>query len=958
MISFFILIWPAILCGVSSGLAIVMQLRPMNTQNPVYWSRVVRWSSLIIGFPFLILYSGFLPFFSSWMDSGYHPFFDVAQNGGLFSLPPVKRYLLASFFPIFLWVGILLAASSKVPEAYSKSLGGDLGYFLDRRWGIGLAVPLIVGLLVALYSIGGGIEAYPGAIWSYGVIMVVSIVGTLASIRSVSRVNSMMVTEAESGAFKSRIDWPEAMQQMGVHVERVVSFSSTQTFSNFGTKQNQINAEAILPQQMRLGLNSLLGLEGEVERDVIIFGPDECGQVEVIAQAAEAIFRRSSSATLVVVPDSKHELANQLRQLLPLPEACSDVDTSVIVPQSYVWIISAAALSQRMREIVREGRYRVGLIVWWALHQYSGVLAANISPLSRRVERLLEDAGGDVLTLAFMRRTRQAGAVDTTFLDRLLPNTFEETSVFSVPALQHRDIEVYLHKSHGEAFPPGSDFSPVDRYPLLVTTFFSLKAGWLSTLRLGFSTAGNSWKVIKGLLSAEEKAILRSSPNLAEVSHLDLDENDVLELPDIIGQGSRLLCSGEPPTPHYVVLMSPLNPYVEYILSIMNADIDSLPPRHRVRLSSNEVDMRHIRLALSEREDTGVELSRRFNYQDELIDSMLKSLESRDKLQFEEVRFLDKTGTADRKTIVRDQRYRSREAEGPLERRPLEVLSDDAVRIVSIDDAHAPPKLLVDKERLTVLAYPGRVFWSDENRYRINNWVDADEVIARGRIGCVRINDEHVRTMRISRGTISGLRQVEATRQTADLMTSIIELEYYSTLYGVLSITQDPKKGSLTPRRTISQEVIDSPSFRTKALLLEAPFVEKKVNCIPGLASLAFALKHVLPVHLAIEESAVDVVVVNDDVRQGTDRRRAVGLAFVDAYPGSLGVGEALGGAVLHELLISTYRWLETCACDDTYGCPKCLQSIRRLTEERAMGRTDALRVLASLLGDSSQASS
>ena len=95
---------------------------------------------------------------------------------------------------------------------------------------------------------------------------------------------------------------------------------------------------------------------------------------------------------------------------------------------------------------------------------------------------------------------------------------------------------------------------------------------------------------------------------------------------------------------------------------------------------------------------------------------------------------------------------------------------------------------------------------------------------------------------------------------------------------------------------------------------------------VVSLTSLAQMLLDVLPVHLGIEDDALEVVPLTGEFVQN---RPAFGIAIVDLYPGGIGVVDAIGeeSAFLLQLLGWGRDWLEACPCRSDQGCPRCLRS-------------------------------
>src|SRR4029077_15134962 len=93
-----------------------------------------------------------------------------------------------------------------------------------------------------------------------------------------------------------------------------------------------------------------------------------------------------------------------------------------------------------------------------------------------------------------------------------------------------------------------------------------------------------------------------------------------------------------------------------------------------------------------------------------------------------------------------------------------------------------------------------------------------------------------------------------------------------------------------------------------------------------ALASLPQTSRDLLPVHLGVEEDALEVVPLKGDVM--VQKRRAYGVAIVDLYPGGIGLVDAISddNAMLIQLFQAAEDWLENCPCQSD-GCPRCLLS-------------------------------
>src|SRR5262249_43719218 len=158
------------------------------------------------------------------------------------------------------------------------------------------------------------------------------------------------------------------------------------------------------------------------------FAPDDCGQTEAVALAAVLLDQRFHATTLVVTAERTDVLAARLQRWLPEGGQASTVDQEGALPEdALVWVISAQTLSDRLLPLLKDPLVikRFGLIVWWHLEAYTGVLAANLWAISRRLHRLLQAQGRqDVRTLALVRSVPHGGAQIAAFVRRLLPHPF------------------------------------------------------------------------------------------------------------------------------------------------------------------------------------------------------------------------------------------------------------------------------------------------------------------------------------------------------------------------------------------------------------------------------------------------------------------------------------------------------------------------------------------------------
>jgi hypothetical protein len=136
-------------------------------------------------------------------------------------------------------------------------------------------------------------------------------------------------------------------------------------------------------------------------------------------------------------------------------------------------------------------------------------------------------------------------------------------------------------------------------------------------------------------------------------------------------------------------------------------------------------------------------------------------------------------------------------------------------------------------------------------------------------------------------------------------------------------------------------------SFETKGLLLYFEPAPQESE----LRALCLALRHVIPVHLGVEEDALEVVPIDG---QYVERKRVSGLAIVDLYPQGIGLVDAIeedGVALVLNLLKWIRDWLiaETDAMQK--GAPNPLKSPLATCTGGEQHPASALPLLRRILG-------
>ena len=219
----------------------------------------------------------------------------------------------------------------------------------------------------------------------------------------------------------------------------------------------------------------------------------------------------------------------------------------------------------------------------------------------------------------------------------------------------------------------------------------------------------------------------------------------------------------------------------------------------------------------------------------------------------------------------------------------------------------------VDPERVTIQAYPGRVFMHGGWRYKIHDW-NADDLARRSWLAC-DVDDVHSRTWRIRTPTVSRMRAdgdpvVIRSHQGLLLKRVSIALEYEEEVSGVLRLEWDVSSGTRRLQESRLVRPLAAPAFPTSGVAL----IFQADSGVPGpdvatLSSLCAALGYVLPVHVGVEEDAIEVVALSS---RHIDTTRIDGVAIVDLYPTGIGLVEAFrqdDNLIVH-LLECTRSWL------------------------------------------------
>jgi hypothetical protein len=753
-------------------------------------------------------------------------------------------------------------------------------------------------------------------------------------------------------------DWPGSMRKAGIALETLCRWEadSAQGAPAAADDGPHSLCERAVPRPLR---EALL----ECGDSWLIEAPDDAGQLETLAYHAERQAALANTVVLLVSPDDAHGLQRAMARFLPGDDAALVLDAASLrdgapgsKPAVVVWIVDARTLSDRLIGLfLREPRLfrRIRTVAWWDLHRYSGVLAANFWAIAHRFDRLVAHHGGQSLRhVATQRGIALSQAQASAFVNLLLPRRFDGREI-SLSAQPVRAMA--LHLLSGCSAPAGN---AAGGSVALAAARASVVAGWpthlLPPTHLDARTLG---RFKRDLAEARAPAMLMPDAVTAGARILEVNSESVLSLPDIVARTGCLV--PDVTLAHIGIIVAFGNPYVEAVLRRLADTPDALAGLQRRMVAAEpqaRTIARHLLLALDELPDTRAGLERTFRreHQDDL-GAELRRLADENHLRRREVRYL-----ADADGDLRVETAPEYHLVQKLETGPLPPLTSVGPRLVDVYDTAGMVVNRVDPERLTIEAYPWRVFIVEGRRYRVRQWDSALDVA--GPEGSLRVDcereDAPVKTWRVFQASVTetmpdrGRRDVHlrGTALTRGLVTTV----YQERLTGVLTFEQDASSGRWARRDDIALAPIRSLPLKTTGMLLHVS-VELIADLPRGLQSVAAALRHVFPVHVGVTEDAVAILPFHNEP---VGERIACGLLVVDVYPGGIGLTQSIDEDpdLFMRLLRHAGQWLEACPCDSDSGCEQCLQSPLSLSTcadrvTMTPSRGDALSLLARMLG-------
>lgn len=900
-----------------------------------FWARVVNRVCLFLALPVLLSWG--VAFIPQLWQSGWHLLFDLT---GAFGWSQPFSYRIALLLPFVIWGVLLLFGVAEKPGGrdVGRWLAGAIGVDSSRLWVQIWTIPFAVVLVAKLTDLGGGPGAYPGAAWGTVAVLLLSLIGVaLSAGHGAARAGTGPVSPPAAAARQLR-PWPQALEANGIQLRHVANWNANSrsrpvrlaATGNLDDRLRQRGAVGIAPELIEAVDGLLATAEEEDDRSRLIFAPDSCGQAEVVALAAELLEQRFHAATLVITAKGASDLAAELARWLPdrdvaAVEPAANVETNALVVVVDAQVLSDWLLPQLKNPLLLK---RFGLIVWWHLEEYTGVLAANLWAISRRLHRLLQAMGRHgVRTLIFVRSMPHGGAQLAAFVRRLLPHPLPVECEVHVESRIPRALDLHILESHQSFFNRGDGRNVQERHRHLplVAAKVSTDEGWPTFLEVPPDIDDSEAEAFLQLRVGDDVLRQQLLPDSASAAARirKIEAGEILSLVEIIGQGGRSANDG---LPHHVGITLPSNPYVAHLLTTLTSGNGgaAFPTSRRLVCTEaqSSVIRRHLVLALDELPDTRSGLLKNFLWNEEIIRTTLEEIAHEGKLTRREVRFLDQRGE-----LRREHEYKSQKSPTG-EWQPLDTIGS---RLIDVRDPGAGYEhdegicMRVDPERITIQAYPHRVFLSGGRRYRIHEWSSVEEALRDRSLRCGR-EDVYSMTWRIRNSYVFGIESNDAPvgvgRRGKLLSRLTASLQYTEEVFGTVRLTPDLTSGVPPLPETIRLARPLSQSFSTRALILRFPEEEDPV----ALSSLAEALRHVLPVHLGVEEDALEVVPLTGELVRG---RATFGLAIVDLYPGGIGLVDAISddNPFLLQLLEWSRDWLAACPCQSDQGCARCLRS-------------------------------
>jgi hypothetical protein len=955
------------------------------------WTWVLVWTVALLG---LVLVYGWLlrALQAAWWGDGYHAFFDESGppflgqglQAWLDSVFPTWRSLFswlglqwwALAIPFLAWlsilgIGLALPAPEREPggERPGGWLAGSAGFDASRRWVLyGFVPPLALLLLWTIDHLGFGPSYYRAALWGTLAVSVITLIA-IAYSRGQRAVTAK--DQAPAAPQATPEDWVKAMQRRGFKVERLYRIEPTVGPDAPPPELQDPEAHALLerwpmlrerrvaPELIEAITDLFTTAHGRRRHglDRLVLAADDCGQLEGLGVAIELTHLRLELVTLVIVPRDTGGMVGRLAPWVPARRSIHRITPRMQIDNSaLVWIIDAGTLSERLVELSDNPVLlsRIGLVVWWDLDAYSGVMAANFWAVSHRLHRVIRRKGhAEVRSITFARYHQSFEAGQITYTAQLLPYAYAADDRVVVEPRRRHPVEIHL-------------LEPTDRIkrdplmqarwdPSLIAARTSVEAGWPTRYEppaaLDLIKAGDFLQ--QRLQDRRLSRQLLSEHADAGARVMELGADQVLSLGNLLSQGGRALA--EPAVHHVGLFLPPDNPYLRYLLRLLREDSEAYFGllRRLVRGQPQPaIVRRHLLLALREMEAVAKGLLNTFQWKADILNPVLDRLTFDQQVQRRDVRFLDANN------LLRvDIGYKTSVAE--YRPGPLDTVGEALVAMIDPQAGEDAEILFrLDPERATIAGYPGRVFRHAGRTYRVEQWqvARAKELLRRPTLTCTPIDDP-VLTWRISEPRLRRAEEVQGARQIFDeaLNQLVVETRYEEEITGIVEAWTNEPGGELRVTPIEWGDPIDSLAFPTKGLMLRC-LAEDVEDYPAGLDTIAQCLAQVLAVHVGVEDDAMRVMAA-EELKVG--RRREWGLIILDLYPHGIGLVDVLNNdlTLLRRMLEHTRDWLTQCPCKADAGCPLCVQSpaaiaATRYFVDRQLSRSEAVAVLDRLLGE------
>ncbi len=981
--------FPIIILLAGSVIAIIFNYIAALRRNPDkdtgdYWVFVVASFTIISLILFLLsAWAVLLP--SYWFEGAYHLYIDVLPNA--LNLTVKSLYQLALLIPFMLGLLLLIIGIVIKPnvQARARWLAGAI-YYENKRYWISsyFVLPLLFVSFFTVSDLGGGPGAYPAAIWGTMAVFIIALMGVALSgpkFPPKPATNKELKTKLPP---LEREAWPQIIKAGGIQLkENIATWEADEPTrsvqgnlaENMLKRCSAMGAHQIEPELIE-AMAILLNPQQKEDKHRLVLAPDDCGQMEVIALAAKILEQRNHTATLVITVSNAKNLAEQLKYWVADAGKVSAFEPSNQEFDAMIWVVDAETLSDHLLPLMKDHKIveKIGFVVWWHLEDYTGVLAANLWAISRRLDRLIQHHGRhDVRTLALIRNTANNNDQIDDFLNLLLPHKFAKETYVQIQAHFYRQTYLHILESHEDFFKDKKNvknrkIGEAQRNLLLTTTKVSVENNWSTFLE---NPDGMSIQEIEAFLQLpvkssklkqeqlnQENETAVNNATLKQEMTKNVDKADVRLMPlhcsDILAIVERLSQTGrasETSKMYHVGLSLPNNPYVHYLISTLStkqeesATLGFGTSKQLVGAEPNQaIISRHLNLALNELEDTRSNLLKTFLLDEKTIYNTLEKLDKQNQLSQEEVRYLDENS----RLIIEPKYNSSRLPDNRYQ--PLNTVNVHQLIKVCDPTKQGEIQMWVDPERLTIQAYPSRVFMCSGQRYQINDW-SQDSLEQKKSIEC-HAHTTYSETWRIRNISVEDIEpllneiHIDLSKTGESLIGLRVNLNYEEVVKGVFT-----QKFNLTtcqplePERTRFLNHTIAEPFPTRGFVLgfDEP---QEAN---ALISLSQALRHVLPVHIGVEEDALEIV----PVEMYTETMDIYGIVIVDLYPEGIGLVDELRnnrGFIL-SLLEWTKEWLENCPCQSDDGCEKCLRTVSAMAavgddKHQLPKRINALKIL------------